>query len=202
VADPRRTRRARRGRPAKTAAPPTEAGERLAGEVEALDNPAEANGWTVLVPTVRAEVCSDAELLQAYQEQHTRVEPGFRWSKPPAAIAPVWLEKPERLAAVAMLTVIGWLVSSLIQRQVRLYLGSQAQQVPGNKGATAPPTAAVVLGLFAQVALVQFWLGEPELVQGYGGHPHHLLLCEALGLDHAWYAAPSAQKTGKDIQTS
>ena len=46
-----------------------------------------------------AEVCGDAEIIQAYQEQNTTVEPGFRWIKTPAAIAPVWLEKPARIAA-------------------------------------------------------------------------------------------------------
>ena len=108
----------------------------------------------MLATTLRAEVCTDAEILQAYQEQHTSVAPGFRWIKHPAAIAPVWLEKPDRMAALAMRTVIGLLGYSLIQRQVRLSLGSQAQQVPGNKGATATPTAAVVLALFVQVAMV------------------------------------------------
>ena len=49
-------------------------------------------------------VCTDAELLQAYQEQHITVEPGFRWIKNPATISPVWLEKPERIAALAMLS--------------------------------------------------------------------------------------------------
>jgi hypothetical protein len=29
----------------------------------------------------------------------TTAEPGLRWSKHPAAISPVWLEKPERIAA-------------------------------------------------------------------------------------------------------
>lgn len=201
VADTRPTRRAHRGRPAKTEPPPTEAGYRLVVEVETLGNPEEDNGWTVLVTTVSAAACTDAEILQAYQEQHTTVEPGFRWIKNPAAIAPVWLEKPERIAALAMLTVIGLLVYSIIQRQVRLYLGRQAQQVPGNKRATAIPTAAVVLALFTQVALVQFRVGEHEVMQVYGVQPHHLLICDALGLDHAWYEAPSAQKTGKDIQT-
>ena len=43
-------------------------------------------------------------MLQAYQEQHTSVEPGCRWLKTPAAIAPVWREQPERIAAWAMLT--------------------------------------------------------------------------------------------------
>jgi hypothetical protein len=155
VAATRRQRRARRGRPAKTAPPPTESGYRLVVEVEALANPEEDNGWTVLATTVRAEVGGDAAILQAYQDQNTTVEPGFRWLKNPAAISPVWLEKPERIAALAMLTVLGLLVYSVIQRQVRLYLRTHDQQLPGNKGLTATPTAAVVVALFAQVALIQ-----------------------------------------------
>ena len=200
VAESRRLRRARRGRPAKTDPAPTESGYRVGLAVEVRRNPAEDNGWTVLATTVPPEAATDTEILQAYQDQTTTVEPGFRWIKNPAAIAPVWLEKPERIAALAMLTVIGLLVYSLIQRQVRLYLGSQDQQVPGNKGATATPTAAVVLALFAQVAWVQCWLGEHEVVQVYGVQPHHLLICDALGLDHAWYEAPSAHKTDQFSQ--
>src|SRR5215510_10803895 len=96
AAHTRRTRRARRGRPAKNDPPPLEAGYRLVVDIEALANPEEANGWMVLATTVPAEVCSDTDILQAYQDQNTTVEPGFRWIKNPAAIAPVWLEKPER----------------------------------------------------------------------------------------------------------
>jgi transposase len=194
VAATRPTRRARRGRPAKTDPPPMESGYRLVVEVEALANPEEDNGWTVLATTVSPEVSTDTEILQAYQEQHTTVEPGFRWIKNPAAISPVWLEKPERIAALAMLTVVGLLVYSIIQRQVRLYLRTHDQQLPGNKGTTATPTAAVVLTLFAQVALVQFWIDDHGGAQVYGLQPHHLLICDALGLDHAWYEASSEHK--------
>src|SRR5713101_7283441 len=190
VADTRRTRRAHRGRPAKMAPPPMESGYRLMVEVEALANPEEDNGWTVLATTVSAETCTDAEILQAYQEQNTTVEPGFRWIKNPAAISPVWLEKPERIAALAMLTVIGWLVYNVIQRQVRLYLRTHDQQLPGNKGMTATPTAAVVLALFTQVALVQLWIDEQEVVQLSGVQAQHRLVCDALGLDSSWYAVP------------
>src|SRR5262249_51780429 len=158
VADTRRPRRARRGRPAKTAPPPPESGYRLVVEVEALANAEEDNGWTVLATTVDVKVCPDVDILQAYKAQNTPVEPCFRWIKNPAAIAPVWLEKPGRIAALAMLTVLGLLVYSVIQRQVRLYLRTHDQQIPGNKGLTATPTAAVVLALFAQVALVQLWI--------------------------------------------
>ena len=198
VADTRHTRRPRRGRPAKTAPPPLESGYRLVVEVEALANAAEDNGWTVLATTVSAEDGTDGEILQAYQDQNTTVEPGFRWIKHPAAIAPVWLEKPERIAALAMLTVLGLLVYSVIQRQVRLYLLTHNEQLPGNKGLTAIPTAAVVLALFAQVALVQLWIEEQEVHHIYGLQPHHRLVCHALGLDPSWYAVPLAQKSAED----
>jgi transposase len=201
VAESRRMRRARRGRPAKTDPAPTASGYRVVVEMEELRNPEEDNGWTVLATTVPPEEGTDTEILQVYQDQTTTVEPGFRWIKNPAAIAPVWLEKPERIAALAMLTVIGLLVYSIIQRQVRLYLRSQDQQVPGNKGATATPTAAVVLALFAQVALVQLWIGEHEVMQIAGVQPHHLLICDALGVDHSWYEAPSVHKIDQFSQS-
>jgi len=185
IAELRRTRRACRGRPAKTAPPPTESGSRVVVEVEVLSYPEEDHGWTVLATTVRPEEGTDTEILKAYQDQNTTVEPGFRWIKNLAAIAPVWLEKPERTAALAMLTVVGLLVYSIIQRQVRLYLHTHDQQVPRNKGATATPTAAVVLSLFTQVALVQFQIGDQESEQVYGVQPHHLLCCDALGLDRS-----------------
>ena len=89
------------------------------------------------------------------------------------------------MAALAMLTVVGWLVSSLIQRQVRFYLHTHAQQIPGNKDLTATPTAAVVLTLFAQVALIHLVIWDQEVGQFYGVQPHHLMFCDALGLDRS-----------------
>ena len=100
-----------------------------------------------------------------------------------------------------MLTVLGLLVYSIIQRQVRLYLHTHAQQLPGNKGLTATPTAAVVLALFTQVALVQLWIDEQEVAQISGVQPYHRLVCDALGLDFSWYAMPLAKKTSRDVQT-
>jgi len=153
----------------------------VAVTVEVL--PEEENGWSVLATTVSAERCADSEILHAYQEQNTTVEPGFRWIKNPAAISPVWLEKPERIAALAMRTVVGLLVYSVIQRQVRLHLLTHDQQVPSNKGETATPTAAVGFALFASVSIVQLRLGQREVQQVYGMQSHHLLVCDALGLD-------------------
>jgi hypothetical protein len=66
---------------------------------------------------------------------------------------------------------------------------------------TAIPTAAVVLALFAQVSLVQLRIDEQEVTQLSGIQPHHLLVCEALGLASSWYAVLSIQKNARDIQT-
>jgi transposase len=185
-----RQKRTQRGRPPKTELPQETVRYRLRIEVEAHVPSADTQGWTVLATTVGAESCPDAELLQAYQEQYTSVEPGFRWIKNPAAISPVWLEKPARIAALAMLTVVGLLVYALIQRQVRLYLCEHDQQIPGNKGPTARPTSAVVFTLFAPVMRVQCTLDEQISVQVHGLQPHHLLICEAVGIDPTWYGVP------------
>ena len=82
-------KRTRRGRPPKAEAPQVEVRYRLVVHPEALVPSEDAHGWTVLATTVRPEGCTDAEMLQAYQEQQITVEPGFRWIKNPAAISPV-----------------------------------------------------------------------------------------------------------------
>jgi hypothetical protein len=180
-------KRTRRGRPPKAEAPQVEVRYRLAVHSEVLVPSEDAHGWTVLATTVPPDVCTDTEILQAYQEQHVTVEPGCRWLKHPAAIAPVWLEKPERIAALAMLTVVGLLVYAVIQRQVRLYLHAHDQQVPGKKGPTATPTAAVVFALFSPVMLVQLAMDNMTSLHVHGVQDHHRIICEAVGIHPAWY---------------
>jgi len=193
-------KRTRRGRPPKGEVSVEEVCYRLAIQTEALVQAEDEPGWFVLATTVGPEVCSDAQIVQAYREQTTTVEPGFRWIKNPAAIAPVWLEKPERIAALAMLTVVGLLVYSLLQRQVRLYRQHHDQQMPGNKGETATPTAAVILSLFAQVMMVHMEMDQAVSLHVYGLQPHHLTICDALEIDRAWYAPSlSQQNHGRSV---
>jgi transposase len=187
-------KRTRRGRPLKAEAPQVEIRYRLGVRPEALVPSEGAHGWTVLATTVGPPACTDAEMLQAYQEQHITVEPGFRWIKNPAAISPVWLEKPERMAALALLTVVGLLVYAVIQRQVRLYLRDHDQHIPGNKGLTATPTAAVVFALFTSVMLVHFTVDNTPRLQVHGVQDYHLLVCDAVGIDQAWYQGAATEQ--------
>jgi transposase len=186
-----RQKRSRRGRPPKAEPLPEETRYRLVVDAQALTQTEAAQGWMVLATTVDAETCSDAQILRAYQEQNSTVEPGLRWIKNPAAITPMWLEKPERIAALAMLTVVGLLVYGLIQRQVRRYLHDHAQHMPGNKGPTDTPTAAVVMSLFTPVMMVQVQVDQTTVRQVYGWQDHHAMVCAALGIDRSWYEAHS-----------
>jgi hypothetical protein len=62
-----------------------------------------------------------------------------------------------------MLTVVGLLVYAVIQRQLRLSLRDHDRHIPGNKGPTAIPTAAVVFALFMPVTLVtSLWTMRPS----------------------------------------
>ena len=190
----RRKKRTHRGRPAKTEQPEDERCYRLVVEAKPLTPPVHTDGWLVLATTLHGDACGDAEIVRAYRNQTTTVEPGFRWIKNPAAISPVWLEKAERIAALAMLTVVGLLVYALIQRQVRQYLQHHHQRVPGNKGDTTMPTAAVVLTLFAHVTMVHLALDDAAVRQVHGWQGHHRLVCDALGVDTSWYAVLAEQK--------
>src|SRR5499427_7328919 len=70
-------KRPRRGRPSKAEAPQVEVRYRFVAHCEALVPSEDAYGWTVLATTLRPEVCTDTEMLQAYQEQQITVEPGL-----------------------------------------------------------------------------------------------------------------------------
>jgi transposase len=194
-------KRLRRGRPSKAEAPQIEVRYRLGVRPEAVVPSEDAPGWTVLASTVEPEKCTDAEMLQAYQEQHITVEPGFRWIKNPAAISPVWLEKPERIAALAMLTVVGLLVYAVIQRQVRLYLREHDLQLPGNKGLTDTPTAAVVFALFTPVMLVYCIVDKTPSLQVHGVQDYHRLVCDAVGIDQAWYQGGATEQNSLPTTT-
>jgi len=82
---------------------------------------------------------------------------------------------------------VGLLVYAVMQRQVRLSLRDHDRQIPGNKGPTATPTAAVVFALFTPVMLVQFTVDAQHNLQMHGVQDYHLIVCDAVGIDPGWY---------------
>jgi hypothetical protein len=54
------------------------------------------------------------------------------------------------------------------------------------------PTAAVVCALLTPVTLVPFAVDHAPLLQVDGIQDDHRIVCEAVGLDHAWYQGAAA----------
>jgi hypothetical protein len=186
-----RQKRAKRGRPCKGEAPLEEVVYPLRVVTKVLPPAVQTFGWLVLATTIDETSCGDREIVQAYRDQTSTVERGFRWIKNPAAISPVWLEKRKRIAALAMLTVVGLLVYGLIQRQVRQYLEVHQASIPGNKGQTDMPTATVVFESFASVTRVDLSVEGMTISELHGWQVHHELICQALELDAFIYENPT-----------
>jgi hypothetical protein len=98
------------------------------------------------------------------------------------------------MAALAMRTVVGVLVSALSHRQGWLSLHEQPLALPGNQGPPTTPTAAVGLTLLSPVMLGPLRLANPTVPHRSGVHPHPLLGWNALGMDRAWDEVPRHQE--------
>lgn len=201
VADARCTRRARRGRPAKTDPPPLEAGYRLVVDVETRATPGGGLG-----------MAGAGHHRARGGGQRCRHSPSLSGPKYHGRAGVALDQEPRgdrsRMAGKArtdrgMGHAHGAGLAGL-QRHPALgpaVPACQARQLPGNKGLTATPTAAVVLALFAQIALVHFRIDAQEIVQLSGVQSSHLLVCDALGLEHSWYEEPLAHKIDQFSQT-
>ena len=110
----------------------------------------------VLATSLRTfETHSDLDLLLAYKAQHG-IEGCMAWLKGVANIAPIFLEKPERIAALGLIYILALMVNALIQREIRRQLVIQNTQMPGNRGWTEIPTATVLYRLFEGLKVIHY----------------------------------------------
>ncbi|MCQ3928796.1 MAG: hypothetical protein DPW17_16205 [Candidatus Jettenia sp.] len=94
---------------------------------------------------------TDTEILKAYKGQ-SAVETNFKWAKNPAAVAPVFLKDPKRIAVLGFVYLVALMVYTLMHRQIRQSLKQAQKTLPGNKGYTDNPTGSV---LFQNMSLKQ-----------------------------------------------
>ena len=96
---------------------------------------------------------------------------------------------------LARLTVVVLLVYAVIQRRLRLALRDHDRHIPGNKGQTAIPTAAVVFALFTLVTLVHFAVDHASILHVHNIREDPLIVCEAVGIAQAWDQGRQRGKT-------
>ncbi|MFW6130743.1 MAG: IS1634 family transposase [Atribacterota bacterium] len=100
----------------------------------------------VLITSILDEnECSNKEILKEYKCQ-TSVETSFKFIKDPSFVGPIYLEKPERVRAMAYLVVIAYLIYITIERRARLALASKEEPltIAGNRETFNPTGEAII----------------------------------------------------------
>ncbi|MDL1940690.1 hypothetical protein [Candidatus Jettenia sp. AMX1] len=107
---------------------------------------------------------TDTEILKAYKGQ-SAVETNFKWAKNPAAVAPVFLKDPKRIAVLGFVYLVALMVYTLMHRQIRQSLKQAQKTLPGNKGYTDNPTGSVLFQNMRGIAVVVISLSKSTLKQ-------------------------------------
>lgn len=76
---------------------------------------------------------SDVEMIRRYKGQYHN-EHGFSWLKSGAALNPIFLKTPHRIASLGFTYCIGLMIWSLIQRSVRAHLKDHRLVLPYHRG--------------------------------------------------------------------
>ena len=86
---------------------------------------------------------------------------GFRWIKGPAAVAPVFLKTPSRVAALGLVLILALMVRNYLEWAVRTALAKTEETLPNLNGqATSKPSTENVFYYFRDVRIVRVGLGN------------------------------------------
>jgi transposase len=187
-------KRTTRGRPPKEAPRPRRQVWRVTWQVqqatEAMSLRAQRERRFVLATNVlEAQQLSDAELLRAYKGQPA-AELSFKWAKHPAAIAPIFLATPTRIAVLGCLYLIALLVYTLVERQVRKRLAALGETLPDRPAPSQRPTARTVFYLMRNIAVVTLQRARRSYRQVTTLNAHQLHVIRLLGYDPTIYGIP------------
>lgn len=89
------------------------------------------DGWTI----------SDEEMIDDYARQW-RCEHGFAWLKSQAAINPMFVQTPRRVAALCFIYCIALMIHTIIQRNIRRYLHEHKLGLPYRRNVPSPDITA------------------------------------------------------------
>jgi transposase len=76
---------------------------------------------------------TDADMIRRYKGQYLN-EHGFTWLKSGAALNPIYLKTPHRIASLGFTYCIGLMIWALIQRSVRAHLQEHGHKLPYHRG--------------------------------------------------------------------
>ena len=116
------------------------------------------------------------------------MELSFKWAKNPAAIAPIFLETPTRIAALGCVYLMALLVYTLVERHVRKQLAERGDTLPDRPAPSARPTARTVFKDMRNLSAVTLvWAGQ-RYRQVTPLNPIQLHVLDLLGYEESIYA--------------
>ncbi|MEM7657274.1 MAG: IS1634 family transposase [Bacteroidota bacterium] len=161
----------KRGRPKKDAPPPEQRFRLYAQSitnVAALRKALAPLGKFILATNeLDQEALPAAEILPHYKDQN-QVEKGFRFLKSPMCMAEsVFLKKPKRIVALAMVMCLALMVYAMAERKLREALKQANQTVPNQKGkAYQKPTMRWIFQCFEGIEILSIHQNDqnPQLI--------------------------------------
>jgi transposase len=134
----------------------------ITGDESAVATLREEAGCFVLLTNVpknlkgeQGEVYDSHAILQTYKEQHG-IERNFGFVKDPAIVDSVFLEKPERIEALALVLLTALLIWRLMERSMRRSVEEQATPMTGwDNKPTRRPTAFMMTTKFSGVLVLK-----------------------------------------------
>jgi transposase len=190
VADKRPTR----GRPPKAAPRPQRQVWRVTWQVHEATEVIAARTrrdrrFVLATNVLEAEHLPAAELLRASKGQPA-AELSCKWAKTPAAMAPIFLDPPTRIAALGCVYLIALLVYTLVERHVRHSLAERRETWPDRPVPSPRPTARTVFQRMRHMAVVTLVWAEHlhrqvTTLSSVQGH-----VISLLGYASAIYAVP------------
>ncbi len=123
-------------------------------DAQKLQRAKQLEGVYVLKTNLPSKRCPTGKALSTYKEQ-SQVERRFHHCKGPLAVAPMFLEKPERMAGLLCILVWALMVLALMERQTRRSLKGKPMYglYPENRPSPAP-TGPAILKAFSTLCIV------------------------------------------------
>jgi len=135
------------------------------------------------------EELPDDEILKVYKGQ-AGVESNFKWTKNPAAVAPIFLNNENRILALGFVFLVALMIYTLMERQIRKKLEEEGEEIKGNKGTTDNPTGQVLFRDLRGIAVASFAIGDKVYKKTSNLNEMHKLIVSLFGFDLQIYQPP------------
>jgi hypothetical protein len=131
----------------------------------AIDAEAAADGWYALITNISADQATAADILIQYKGQAV-VERRYGDVKGPLAVAPLFLHRNHRIAALITVICLALLIFSLIEREVRKNLAPDTGIVGfyAYDNRATRPTGRLILNALARMRLIPAHANQPAQV--------------------------------------